>query len=211
MLLGSVDPVDAALLIAAGASAGVAASGPLTRALAGAGGSSTELSEIYVRPGKGSFGVGLITIRPVPAGTPIIQDCAPKFTKVVQQRDLLSLPKEVRLTVHELFDCLDDPAGTVAVPTEYEQAIPLISFINHSTRPNCEYDPEYHAIGFSHQVGVSCLLAAEQCVPECVPEACRRVCPECVPGKGLYITLVLRRGSAGAALSAAQPRLEQLS
>ena len=102
--------------------------------------------QIYVRPGKGSFGVGLITIRPVPAGTPIIQDCAPKFTKVVQQRDLLSLPKEVRLTVHELFDCLDDPAGTVAVPTEYEQAIPLISFINHSTRPNCEYDPEYHAI-----------------------------------------------------------------
>ena len=82
----------------------------------------------------------------LPAGTPIIQDCAPKFTKVVQQRDLLSLPKEVRLTVHELFDCLDDPAGTVAVPTEYEQAIPLISFINHSTRPNCEYDPEYHAI-----------------------------------------------------------------
>ena len=146
MLLGTVDPVDAALLIAAGATAGVAASGPLTRALAGAGGASTELSEIYVRPGKGSFGVGLITIRPVPAGTPIIQDCAPKFTKVVQQRDLLSLPKEVRLTVHELFDCLDDPAGTVAVPTEYEQAIPLISFINHSTRPNCEYDPEYHAI-----------------------------------------------------------------
>ena len=146
MLLGTVDPVDAALLIAAGASAGVAASGPLTRALAGAGGSSTELSEIYVRPGKGSFGVGLITIRPVPAGTPIIQDCAPKFTKVVQQRDLLSLPKEVRLTVHELFDCLDDPAGTVAVPTEYEQAIPLISFINHSEEPNCVYDEPANAI-----------------------------------------------------------------
>ena len=33
-------------------------------------------------------------------------------------------------------------------------------------------------IGFSHQVGVSCLLAAEQCVPECVPEGV----PESVPG-----------------------------
>ena len=74
------------------------------------------------------------------------RDLKNQITSLHDVGNLATAPSLVRLTLHELFDCLDDPVGTVAVPTEYEQAIPLISFINHSTRPNCEYDEERHAI-----------------------------------------------------------------
>ena len=52
-----------------------------------------------------------------------------------------ALEPEVRRTIHELWDCLDDPPGTCAVPADYEQAIPLVSFLNHDLRPNCAWDP----------------------------------------------------------------------
>jgi len=103
------------------------------------------LSDIWVRPGASKFGVGLISIRPVPEGTCICY-CNPRYSRTVSNRELDSFLPEVRRTIHELFDGYDEPPGTCVLPTDYDQAIPLISFINHSLRPNCEYDPRANAI-----------------------------------------------------------------
>ena len=45
-----------------------------------------------------------------------------------------------------MFDGVDDPPGTAVVPTDWDQGIPLVSYINHSLKPNCEYDPRSNGI-----------------------------------------------------------------
>ena len=58
-----------------------------------------------------------------------------------------ALPTAVRSAIHELYDGVDDPPGTCSIPLNYEQAIPLIPFINHSKRPSCAYDEEARKLG----------------------------------------------------------------
>ena len=97
------------------------------------------VGDIYVRPGVGSFGVGLICIRPVPKGQRVCV-CEAKFSERTTPTRLNLLSPAVRRTVLELFDGYDSDDGTYGYPTNYDQAIPLISFINHSDEPNCYYD-----------------------------------------------------------------------
>lgn len=68
------------------------------------------LSKIYVRPGQGKYGVGLICLRDVPVGARICR-CYPDYSKTVATSSLRSLPPEVRSTIHEIWDCFDDPPG----------------------------------------------------------------------------------------------------
>mmetsp|Transcript_16281 Transcript_16281/g.48830 ORF Transcript_16281/g.48830 Transcript_16281/m.48830 type:complete len:118 (-) Transcript_16281:7-360(-) len=57
------------------------------------------------------------------------------------------LAPEVRETLHEMWDCVNDPPGTCLVPIDYDSTVPLIAFVNHdSRRPNCYYDPKANAI-----------------------------------------------------------------
>jgi hypothetical protein len=46
----------------------------------------------------------------------------------------------------ELFDGYYPRKGTYQVPLEYDEAIPLVSLINHSPEPNCYYDEDTNAI-----------------------------------------------------------------
>ncbi len=111
--------------------------------------------QIYVRPGVGAHGVGLICVRDVPEGG-LICRCEAEFAKPVPSWQLATLDPGVRRTVLELFDGCDG-RGTCQVPTQYDQAIPLISFINHSEQPNCIY-VEPNAI-----VAVRRLRRGEEC------------------------------------------------
>ena len=104
-----------------------------------------HLADIRARPGASKHGVGLICVQDVPAGGRIC-GCEPVLSRTVPIAALRFLPTEVRSTVHELYDGVDEPPGTCCVPVDYEQAIPLISFINHSTRPTCEFSATAHAI-----------------------------------------------------------------
>jgi len=106
----------------------------------------TPLSEIYVRPNKGKYGVGLVCVRDVPRGARICK-CFPPYSKTVSMASLDSLPLGVREALHEMWDCVDDPPGKCLVPIDYDSTVPLISFINHDgRRPNCEYDASTNAI-----------------------------------------------------------------
>ena len=107
--------------------------------------STAVLSKIVARPGPSQYGVGLLCVQPVPAGGRVC-GCEPVNSVTVPLSRLRGLPTEVRTTIHELYDGVDEPPGTCCVPTDYEQAIPLISFINHSDDPSCAYDEEQHAI-----------------------------------------------------------------
>ena len=80
--------------------------------------------EIYVRPGVGAFGVGLICIRSVPPGA-CICECTAEFSDRVSALRLNMLRPSVRRTVLELFDGYDSSDGTYSVPTKYDQAIPI--------------------------------------------------------------------------------------
>jgi len=103
------------------------------------------LSKIYVRPGRGKFGVGLVCVRDVPQGARICK-CYPDFSKTVSMASLDKLEPGVRETIHEIWDCVNYPPGKCLVPTDYEAAFPIIGFINHSRQPNCEYDYKRNAI-----------------------------------------------------------------
>jgi len=101
---------------------------------------------IYVRPGQGAYGVGLIAIRRVPRGARICT-CDAKYSRFVRKGAFRLLHPSVQRLCNELFDGTDADGGKQClVPTEYDQAIPLISFINHSPRPNCRYEPVTNAI-----------------------------------------------------------------
>ena len=113
------------------------------------------LDRIYVRPGVGAFGVGLITIRGVPKGG-IICSCSAQADQVPSRRLNLLRPS-VRKTVLELYDGWDGQ-GQYQVPTNYDQCIPLISFINHSDEPNCVYDEPSNCI-----VAARRLRTGEEC------------------------------------------------
>lgn len=76
----------------------------------------TPLSEIFVRPGKGKFGVGLICVRDVPAHARICK-CFPPYSKTVSMSSLDTLPPEVREVIHEMWDCVNDPPGKCLVPS----------------------------------------------------------------------------------------------
>ena len=102
------------------------------------------LDGIFVRPGVGAYGVGLIAIRPVPVGG-VICSCSCDNADPVPGRRLNFLRPSVRTTVLELYDGWDGK-GNFQVPTNYDQAIPLISFINHSPEPNCIYLEEINCI-----------------------------------------------------------------
>lgn len=134
------DPLGDPLLFGAGAVAGAAAlwGAALTQR-------PPDLANIYVRPGASQHGVGLIAIRSVPTGT-IICRCEAKRVRSVQRASLATLPRSVRRTIHELYDGFGTD-GTCWVPSEYDQSIPLVSFINHDgDEPNCFFDEERHAI-----------------------------------------------------------------
>lgn len=103
-----------------------------------------SLPSVFVRPGVGAFGVGLIAVRPVPKGQKIC-DCAAKASTRVPEAWLVSLDPAVRRVFFELFDGLA-PDGKCCVPTDYDQSIPIISFLNHSPTPNCRYDERKNAI-----------------------------------------------------------------
>jgi len=106
---------------------------------------------IYVRPGVGAYGVGLICIRSVPPGT-CICECTAEYSERVSALRLNMLRPSVRRTVLELFDGFDSADGTYSVPTKYDQAIPLISFINHNDEPNCEFDEASNCIRAMRQL-----------------------------------------------------------
>ena len=74
----------------------------------------------------------------------IICSCAAQAV-VVPSRRFNFLPPAVRQCVLELYDGWDGE-GNYQVPIDYDQAIPLISFINHSEEPNCVYDEPANAI-----------------------------------------------------------------
>lgn len=96
-----------------------------------------RLEDIYVRPGVGQAGVGLICIRAVPKGKTICT-CASMHSRTAQRQALAGVPGAVRNTIHEMFDGWTGDSCTV--PTDFDQSIPLASFINHSARSNCRYD-----------------------------------------------------------------------
>ena len=77
---------------------------------------ATPLSEIYVRPGKGRYGVGLICLRPVPKDARICK-CFPVYSKETSIKSLDSVPLEVRETLHEMWDCFNDPPGKCLIPS----------------------------------------------------------------------------------------------
>ncbi|KAJ1618638.1 hypothetical protein T492DRAFT_1091291 [Pavlovales sp. CCMP2436] len=108
-----------------------------------------SLSDIYVRPGVGRFGVGLIAVRDIQRGTRICQ-CESAYAKAIPRIALATLRPGVRQTIHELFDGFD-AKGNCLVPTDYEQALPLISFLNHvadgdGSGPTCTYDAATNTI-----------------------------------------------------------------
>lgn len=103
-----------------------------------------RLEDVYVRPGVGATGVGLICLRRVPRGA-LICCCEAKHSKTVPTAELAAVDPEVRTAVHEMFDGLDVD-GTCTVPNDYDQNIPLISFINHSASPNCVFDSDDNCI-----------------------------------------------------------------
>ena len=107
--------------------------------------SPAPLDQIVARPGASKYGVGLICLQDVPVGGRIC-GCEPVLSRTVPLASLDALPTAVRSAIHELYDGVDDPPGTCSIPLNYEQAIPLIAFINHSKRPSCAYDEEAHAI-----------------------------------------------------------------
>jgi hypothetical protein len=104
-----------------------------------------QLSSIRVRPGNSEHGVGLIVVQDVPTGGRVI-GCEPVHSQTVLLSEIAHLPAEVRQTIHEMFDGVDEPPGTCTIPSAYEDAIPVISFLNHSPDPNCAYDSDQHAI-----------------------------------------------------------------
>lgn len=103
-----------------------------------------RLRDIYVRPGVGQAGVGLICIRAVPRGT-VICTCTSQHSTLVPVSEVSRLPRAVRNTVHELFDGVDTD-GMCRVPNDFDQGLPLVSFINHSSAPNCRYDEATNTI-----------------------------------------------------------------
>jgi len=105
----------------------------------------TPLDQIVVRLGASKYGVGLICVQDVPEGGRIC-GCEARYSRTVPLSSLARLPLGVRSAIHELFDCCDDTPGMCNVPLDYEQALPLISFINHSPWPTCSYDEDSHAI-----------------------------------------------------------------
>lgn len=106
--------------------------------------------EIYARPGVTDNGVGLVAIRTVPKGATICT-CEAKFSKRVPELALLALHPSVAKTVRQLFDGADG-SGFCNIPTNYDQAIPLVSFINHSGEPNCVFDEDRFSIRASRKV-----------------------------------------------------------
>ena len=108
------------------------------------------VDRIFVRPGVGAFGVGLIAFRAVPAGAPICS-CSAEFADPVPARRLNLLPAPVRGTLLELYDGWDGK-GSFNIPSNYDQAIPLIAFINHSDEPNCSYDEATNCIVASRRL-----------------------------------------------------------
>jgi hypothetical protein len=135
------------------------------------------LDQIYVRPGVGAFGVGLIAIRPIPPGG-VICSCSAQFSDQLPGRRLNLLRPSVRQTVLELYDGWDGQ-GLYQAPSQYDQAIPLIScplarcarlwpgwpfaepqrtcgvwrtVINHNEEPNCIYDEETNCIVAARKV-----------------------------------------------------------
>ena len=108
------------------------------------GAANGRLDKIYVRPGVGSYGVGLITIRDVPKGA-VICACAALATDYPAWRFNL-LPPSVRETVLTLYDGFDPEQNTYQIPQNYDQCIPLVSFINHSDEPNCVYNENTNQI-----------------------------------------------------------------
>jgi len=112
----------------------------------GLGRAIADLRGVYARPGVGEFGVGLIAIRAVPKGQRICE-CEAKYARTVSRLALLALPHEVRTTIHELWDGMSsDDVWACTIPNDYEQAIPLVSFINHSEQPNCVFDADTNSI-----------------------------------------------------------------
>ena len=104
-----------------------------------------------MRPGVSSIqGVGLICIRPVPPNGRIC-GCSAQlrgetYLESVPGRRLNLMHPAVALAMLELFDGYYPRKGTFQCPTEYDEAIPLVSLINHSDEPNCFYDDESNAI-----------------------------------------------------------------
>mgnify|MGYP003342315167 CR=1 FL=1 len=100
-----------------------------------------KLSEIVVRPGATEHGVGLICVKRVPANTKIC-NCEAKHCKIVPLDRIKNLPIGVRQTIHDLFDGLHTVHGRqfCQIPTDYDQSIPLVAFINHSLTPTCYFD-----------------------------------------------------------------------
>ena len=81
----------------------------------------------------------------MPRGATICS-CSAEFAAEVPARRLNLLHPAVRETVLELYDGYDAAQSTYQVPTKYDQAIPLISFVNHSDAPNCAYDESSNTI-----------------------------------------------------------------
>lgn len=133
----SVDDLAGPLTVLAATSFAPLASASLLR--------PKDLDKIYVRPGVGKSGVGLICIRDVPKGSRICF-CSAEFSQDAYAWTLSTLPAQTRRTINELFDGFDG-TGRCLVPTNYDQCLPLVAFINHEgENPNCVYDVENNAI-----------------------------------------------------------------
>lgn len=79
--------------------------GPLFLLLCEYAQSPTELNKIFVRPGVGAYGVGLLAIQPVPRGG-VICTCSAQAVPI-RSRRLNLLRPSVRNTVLELYDGWD--------------------------------------------------------------------------------------------------------
>ena len=132
------------------------------------------LGDIYVRPGVSDIqGVGLMCIRPVPKNGRIC-GCSAQlngntYLTSVRGNHLNMVHPAVGLAMLELFDGYYPRMGTFQVPLEYDEAIPLVSLINHSPQPNCYFDEDTNAIRAARPLrkGEEAVVDFMQCAATC--------------------------------------------
>tara|TARA_B100000787_G_scaffold169050_1_gene159177 strand:+ start:1194 stop:1604 length:411 start_codon:yes stop_codon:yes gene_type:complete len=92
---------------------------------------------ITVFPGVSKHGIGLFTVRQMKKGD-IVCNCNPSSNLSEERSSLYEEPEGVRDIVHSVFDGY--------TPLSPIDSIPIVCFLNHSTKPNCMYDENSNTI-----------------------------------------------------------------